>query len=158
AQPLDHQLMLGRRGDGGAVVLNANLFQLRHQSSSTVLPRIVATSALSRNCVSASNVALITLCGLGEPRLLVSTFCTPTEVITARTAPPAITPVPSGAGFSSTCPDPKRPSTWCGIVVWVKLTLTRFFLALSIPLRMAWGTSFALPDPYPTTPDAASPT
>jgi hypothetical protein len=66
----------------------------------------VATSARSRNCTSASKVALITLCGLGEPRLLVSTFCTPAEVITARTAPPAITPVPSGAGFSSTWPEP----------------------------------------------------
>jgi len=30
--------------------------------------------------------------GLAVPRLLVSTFCTPHEVITARTAPPAITP------------------------------------------------------------------
>ena len=32
--------------------------------------------------------------------------------MTARTAPPAMTPVPSGAGFKSTCPEPKRPSTW----------------------------------------------
>ena len=30
-------------------------------------------------------------------------------------------------------------------MVWVRLTFTRFFLADSIPLRMACGTSFALP-------------
>ena len=35
---------------------------------------MVATSALSRSCTRASNVALITLCGLAVPRLLVSTF------------------------------------------------------------------------------------
>src|SRR5580692_2828547 len=120
SQPLDHQLVLGGRGDLGAVVLNANLLDCGHHRSSTCLPRAVATSARSRNCASASNVALITLCGFGEPRLLVSTFCTPTEVMTARTAPPAITPVPSGAGFSSTCPEPNRPSTWCGIEVAVR--------------------------------------
>src|SRR5437868_7929822 len=85
-------------------------------------------------------------------------FCTPTEVMTARTAPPAITPVPSGAGLSSTMPEPKRPSTWCGTVVWVRFTLMRFFLAASIPLRMACGTSFALPEPYPTMPAEGSPT
>src|ERR1035438_1711214 len=75
----------------------------------------------------------------------------PAHVITARTAPPAITPVPSGAGFSSTMPEPKRPSTVCGTVVCVRLIRIRFFFAASIPLRIACGTSFALPDPKPTT-------
>ena len=31
-------------------------------------------------------------------------------------------PVPSGAGFSMTEPAPKCPSTWCGMVVSVRLT------------------------------------
>src|SRR5579863_2731457 len=159
AQPLDDQLMLHRGVVLRAIVLNADLPGFGHdQSSSTCLPRIEATSLLSRNCTRASNVALITLCGLAVPRLLVSTFCTPAEVITARTAPPAITPVPSGAGFSSTWPEPYRPSTWWGMVVLVRFTLNRFFLADSIPLRIACGTSFALPEPYPTTPEPASPT
>ena len=35
---------------------------------------------------------------------------------TARTAPPAMMPVPSGAGFSSTLPAPKLPMIGCGIV------------------------------------------
>src|SRR5579883_2422535 len=58
----------------------------------------------------------------------------PTEVMTARTAPPAITPVPSGAGFSSTWPEPNRPSTRWGIEFCVRLTLSRFFFADSNPL------------------------
>src|SRR5580704_7239664 len=78
--------------------------------------------------------------------------------MTARTAPPAITPVPSGAGFRSTIPDPKRPSTMCGMLVWVSLIRIRFFFADSIPLRMACGTSFAFPEPYPTTAELGSPT
>src|ERR1035438_6542942 len=82
----------------------------------------------------------------------------PADVITARTAPPAITPVPSGAGFSSTMPEPKRPSTVCGTEVCVRLIRIRFFFAASIPLRMACGTSFALPDPKPTTAAEGSPT
>src|SRR5947209_15791839 len=71
----------------------------------------------------------MTLCGFAVPMDLVSTFWMPADVMTARTAPPAMTPVPSGAGLSSTCPEPKRPSTWWGIVVSVRLTRTRFFLA-----------------------------
>src|ERR1700727_3109733 len=43
------------------------------------------------------------------------------------------------------------------MVVAVRLTLWRFFLAASIPFRIAWGTSLALPEPYPTTPSAGSP-
>src|SRR5271154_4933899 len=82
----------------------------------------------------------------------------PAEVITARTAPPAITPVPSGAGFSSTMPEPKRPSTVCGTEVCVRLMRIRFFFADSIPLRIACGTSLALPDPKPTTAAEGSPT
>src|ERR1700693_3856744 len=82
----------------------------------------------------------------------------PAEVMTARTAPPAITPVPSGAGFRSTLPEPKRPSTMCGIVVCVRFTRTRFFFADSMPLRIACGTSLAFPDPYPTTAALGSPT
>ena len=42
----------------------------------------------------------MTLCGFAVPSYLVSTFCTPAAVMTARTVLPAMTPVPSGAGFS----------------------------------------------------------
>src|ERR1700722_12589597 len=117
----------------------------RAYNSCAVLPRISATLSRLLSCFSASKVALITLCGLVVPMDFVSTFCTPAEVITARTAPPAITPVPSGAGFSNTLPEPYFPSTRCAMLVWVRLTFTRFFLAASMALRMAWGTSLALP-------------
>src|SRR5260370_714504 len=69
-----------------------------------------------------------------------------------------MTPVPSLAGLSRTSPLPKRPRRWCGMVipkVWMR---RRFFFAASIPLRMAEGTSLALPIPYPTTFAAGSPT
>src|SRR5688500_14204871 len=71
---------------------------------------------------------------------------------TARTAPPAISPVPSGAGLSSTLPDPNLPTTWCGIVAPRSGTRIRFFFAASIPFLIADGTSLALPTPNPTTP------
>src|SRR5271166_6123829 len=119
AEALDHQLVLHRRANRRTHPLQLKLcarrcrFGLclfsysRHDyNSSTVLPRCAATSRRSRNFPSALKVALITLCGFVVPIDLVSTFCTPAEVITARTAPPAMTPVPSGAGFNSTMPEP----------------------------------------------------
>src|SRR5579884_2108159 len=78
--------------------------------------------------------------------------------MTARTGPPAITPVPSGAGFSRTRPLPKRPRTGCRMVVSSTLTLRKFFFAASMPFLMAEGTSFALPVPKPTTLAPGSPT
>src|SRR4030081_3576971 len=44
------------------------------------------------------------------------------------------------------------------MLVCVRLTLIRFFLADSIALRMACGTSLALPEPWPTTAADGSPT
>src|SRR5436190_21757610 len=69
-----------------------------------------------------------------------------------------MTPVPSLAGLSNTSPLPNRPRVWCGIVVPKVWMRRRFFLAASIPLRIADGTSLALPMPYPTTFAAGSPT
>ena len=76
----------------------------------------------------------------------------PADSTTARTAPPAMMPVPSGAGFSSTLPAPKLPTIGCGIVVPCSGTRIRFFFAASMPFLIADGTSFALPMPKPTTP------
>src|SRR6185369_1845888 len=50
----------------------------------------------------ASNVALTTFPGLVVPSDFVRMLATPTDSSTARTGPPAITPVPSAAGFNST--------------------------------------------------------
>src|SRR5687768_11036665 len=106
----------------------------------------------SLRSISPENVARTTLCGFAEPSDFVSTFWMPHDSTTARTAPPAMSPVPSGAGFSSTLPDPNRPVTWCGMVVPRSGTRIRFFFAASMPFLMADGTSFALPTPKPTTP------
>src|SRR6185369_16535267 len=121
-------------------------------SSASSLPRYRATSAGSFRSISPLNVARTTLCGFGDPSDLVSTFWMPADSTTARTAPPAIRPVPSGAGLSSTLPEPNFPTTWCGIVVPLSGTRIRFFFAASIPFLIADGTSFALPTPNPTTP------
>src|SRR5665647_3430693 len=92
------------------------------------------------------------LCGFVEPRLLVRMSLMPTHSITARTAPPAITPAPGAAGFIQTFPAPCWPVTSCGIVEPVSGTLTRFRRAASTALRTASDTSFALPDAKPTFP------
>src|SRR5262245_781133 len=80
-------------------------------NSASSLPRIRAIATGSFSECSPSNVARTTLCGLAEPSDFVRMFVTPADSTTARTAPPAMMPVPSGAGFSSTLPAPKRPVT-----------------------------------------------
>src|SRR5256884_2388757 len=84
-------------------------------SSST--PRSLATRRAVVRCCSASNVARTMLCGLVEPRLLVRMSRTPAHSSTARTGPPAMTPVPDAAGFRSTRPAPWCPMISCGMVV-----------------------------------------
>src|SRR5687768_1751677 len=111
-----------------------------------------ATNAGSFRPIKPAKVARTTLCGLAEPSDLVSTLWMPQLSTTARTAPPAMRPVPSGAGFSSTLPEPNLPTTMCGMVAPRSGTRIRFFFAASIPFLMAEGTSFALPMPKPTTP------
>src|SRR3990172_2648649 len=129
----------------------------RYWISAAVLPRRRAESSAERRRFRPSTVALMTLCGLRVPWHFVSTLRIPADSRTARTVPPAMTPVPSPAGLSSTQPAPKCPSTSCGMVVPKSGTRKRFFFACSPPLRMASGTSLALPRPTPTWP-APSPT
>src|SRR6185295_671871 len=99
-----------------------------------------------------ATVARTTLWALAEPSDLVTMLAIPAASTTARTAPPAMIPVPSGAGLRSTDPAPKVPTIRCGIVVPAIGTRIRFFLAASMPFLIAEGTSFALPMPKPTTP------
>src|SRR5438105_6826752 len=74
--------------------------------SSTVFERVSATCAASFKPSKAANVALTTLCGLDVPMDFVSTLVIPATCITFLTGPPAITPVPSPAGFNRTCAEP----------------------------------------------------
>src|ERR1043166_7116839 len=77
--------------------------------SSSVRPRIAATSEGRRRRFSPSTVAFTMLCGLRVPRHLVSTFITPATSSTARTPAPAITPVPGDAGLRRPPPPPPPP-------------------------------------------------
>src|SRR3984885_4331056 len=109
----DHPLQLKRC----RLVFGHDRFSGQLRNSSTGLERNSATRASSFRRKSASKVALMTLCGLEVPIDFVRTLEMPATSITARTGPPAMIPVPSGAGFSITWPEPYRPRTWCGIVV-----------------------------------------
>src|SRR6266480_142528 len=80
-------------------------------------PRSSATSSCVRNDSSPVIVALTRLMGFWDPRLFDSTSRMPASSSTARTPPPAITPVPGDAGFNSTRPEPNTPVVWCVIVV-----------------------------------------
>src|SRR5699024_12173645 len=78
-------------------------------SSSTDFPRSLATSSGRFKLLNPVIVARMTLIGVFDPSDLVKISPTPESSITARTGPPAITPVPSAAGFINTFPEPKRP-------------------------------------------------
>ena len=121
-------------------------------TSSGVLPLVFATCVASRSDFSPTIVAATTFWGLFDRRHFVLISDIPAASTTARTAPPAITPVPGGAGFSSTLPAPKTPMTSCGIVLPDMVIVVTFFFASSMPLRIASDTSPAFPSPNPTLP------
>src|SRR3954463_1296182 len=121
-------------------------------SACSSLPRSRLTFLGSLSPMRPANAARTTLGDFAEPMDFVSTFWMPHDSTTARTAPPAMMPVPSGAGLSNTWPAPNRPSTGCGTVVPLSGTRISDFFAASIPFLIADGTSFALPTPNPTTP------
>ena len=74
---------------------NADVHVVDHHDSFT--PRSASTSCRPRMLSRASTVALTRLIGLVEPKLLVKMSLMPAASQTARTAAPAMTPVP-GAG------------------------------------------------------------
>src|SRR3954468_22017521 len=114
-------------------------------TSSSGSPRRAATSSGRTSPFRAATVAWTMLIGLSEPSDLLSTSWTPAHSSTARTGPPAMTPVPGAAGLSRTTPAAASPCTGCGMVPWMRGTLKKCFLASSTPLAIAAGTSLALP-------------
>src|SRR6516225_9326374 len=114
-------------------------------TSSIGSPRLAAISSGRFGLFSAATVACTTLIGFEEPSERDSTSLIPAHSSTARTGPPAMTPVPGLAGFSSTTPAAASPCTVCGIVVAIRGTRKKCFLASSTPLAIAAGTSLALP-------------
>src|SRR4051794_31727967 len=72
---------------------------------------------------------------------------------TARIGPPAMMPVPCGAARRMTLPAPQRPCTsWCSVRPSRSGTRIMARFAASVALRIASGTSRALPWPKPTRP------
>ncbi len=94
---------------------------------------------------SAATVAWTMLIWLDDPSDLLRMSWMPAHSSTARTGPPAMTPVPGAAGRSMTTPAAFSPWTGCGMVPWMRGTRKKCFLASSTPLAMAAGTSLALP-------------
>src|SRR3990167_3084505 len=118
----------------------------RPSRSPTFLPRRVATMRGELSCCSAWNVALIMLCGLDVPTDLATMSLRPSVSNTARIGPPAMMPGPAGAERSVTLPAPKRPLTsWCSVRPSRSGTRISARLAASVALRIASGTSRALP-------------
>src|SRR5436190_16680472 len=76
----------------------------------------------------------------------------PAASATARTPPPAITPVPGEAGRNSTRAPSYSPITSWGIVFSFNETFSMALRAASEAFRIASDTSFALPNPHPTFP------
>ena len=109
------------------------------------LPRERATSSGRRSRLRPSTVALAMLIGLVVPRLFASTSRIPASSSTARTPPPAITPVPSLAGRRTTRAASNAPVISCVIVVRCFGTVKRFFFASSTAFEIARGTSRAFP-------------
>src|SRR5207248_11575650 len=117
-----------------------------------LIPRTLKISSLRRNDFNAAMVALTTLAWLLEPRDFASTSRIPAASTTARTPPPAMTPVPGEAGRNKTRPPPNSPIVSCGIVFSCSETFSIDLRAASDALRIASATSFALPKPTPTFP------
>src|SRR5215218_5133061 len=114
-------------------------------TSRTVRPRSFATSSGLRRSWSAATVAFTRLIGFWLPSDFESTSLIPASSSTARTPPPAITPVPGEAGFRRTREAECTPIVSCVIVAPCMGTLNRFLRARSTPFWIATGTSFALP-------------
>ena len=81
--------------------LDAGQYQLKDQ--------VVAINRVTKVVKGGKNLSFAALVVVGDPSAGVVGFGSgkakevPQAEMTARTAPPAITPVPSGAGLSSTC-------------------------------------------------------
>src|SRR5690606_9015219 len=142
----DTRLDLGHLELGHEVPASARALSIAAGAiSSRVLPRRAATDSGRSRSFRACTVAWTMLIALSEPSDLLSTSWIPAHSRTARTGPPAMTPVPGLAGRSRTTPAAASPCTGWGMVPPMRGTRKKFFFASSTPLAIAAGTSLALP-------------
>src|SRR4028118_669650 len=97
AQGLDRPLLVALGTDNALHLRN-----LEGAHSVIFTPLACSMSALVRSLCSPSTVAWTRLTEVVEPSAFVSTSLIPASSSTARTPPPAITPVPSEAGLRRT--------------------------------------------------------
>src|SRR5256714_3566411 len=102
-------------------------------TSSTGRPRRAATASGDSSFFRAATVACTMLIAFDEPRLFDSTSWMPAHSSTARTGPPAMTPVPAEAGLSNTTPAASSPITGCGIDAASRRNLEECFFVSSTP-------------------------
>src|SRR6266540_3705879 len=136
----DHEPRHGVTGSGSA----------RFRLMST--PRISVIRCEERRPESAFIAAITTFTGFVLPSDFERMSLMPADSTTARTDPPAMTPVPFEAGRSSTFAAPKSAVMGCGMVRSTRGTRIRCFFASSMPFLIASGTSSAFPRPAPTCP------
>ncbi len=96
-------------------------------TSSSGRPRRAAIAVGFSSIFNAAAVAWTILIGLPDPKDFVNTSVIPAHSSTARTGPPAITPVPGEAGRSKITPADFSPCTGWGIVPLRIGTLKKFF-------------------------------
>src|SRR5215204_4002788 len=133
-------------GSSAGIVSTAAPFSFdRPSTASTESPRSAAISSGLRRSIRPAIVALTRLIGFCEPSDFDRMSWIPASSSTARTPPPAITPVPGEAGLRKTRPEPNTPVVWWVIVAPWRGTRNRRFLAFSTPFWIASGTSLALP-------------
>src|SRR4051812_5328277 len=98
----------GSSSDSSAVG-SSEAFGPRPSTLSTDRPRSAATSSGLRRSCRPAIVALTRLIGFCEPSDFDRMSWMPASSSTARTPPPAMTPVPGEAGLRNTRPAPKIP-------------------------------------------------
>src|SRR5207248_10832314 len=158
AQRLEGSLRRSLLADGALVLADLQAAHETATGSSVVRrfarsrPRASAIVSAERSAPRASIVAMTTFTGFVLPSDFERMSWMPADSTTARTEPPAITPVPFDAGRRRTFAAPKSAVTGCGIVRSTSGTSMRCFLASSTPFLIASGTSSAFPRPAPTWP------
>src|SRR6516164_4936631 len=143
----------GRRSRNYSATCSASPSRRRACKVDTLMLRRAATERGESCRLRASTSAPTILERLDEPSDFATTSCMPSVSNTARIGPPAMMPVPGGAARRNTRPAPWRPATsWCSVRPSRSGTRMRPRLAASVALRIASGTSRALPWPKPTRP------
>ena len=114
-------------------------------TSSIGRPRRAATASGTCSPFSAATVACTMLIAFWLPSDFDRMSAMPAHSSTARTGPPAMTPVPGLAGRRRTTPAASSPWIGCVMVPPTRGTRKKFFFASSTPFAIAAGTSLALP-------------